>query len=415
MNRKLLTGNAAAAWGARLAGTDYVPAFPITPQTEIIETIANWIDSGEMDARMVTLESEHAMITAAGAAASTGVRVFTATSSQGLLYGMEMLYTVVGWRAPFVLLNVSRGLATPITLEPDHTDVLAARDSGFLQIHCATCQEVLDSTLIAFRLAEDQRIRLPVIVNLDGFYLSFTREPVEIPDAGAAGRFVGPFEAENIRFRASAPLSQAVAVIGGTTYSYFRYETHLAAQNALGVFDEVAESFAETFGRAYDTVEAYRTDDADFVFVMMGSFATKAKDAVNRLREAGWQIGLVRPRLLRPFPEERIRSLLLDKKGVAVVDQNLSMGKGGVLHTEVASALYGFGKEKPLLVNFIGGLGGRDIAPEEFYEIAKVTRNAAEAGEAPPPRLLYTEDELREVRKLQTVAHAERLELEPKK
>ena len=134
---------------------------------------------------MVTLESEHSMITAAGAAATSGVRVFTATSSQGLLYGMEMVYTVAGWRAPFVMVNVSRGLATPLTLEPDHNDIMAARDSGFLQIHCATCQEVLDSVLIAYRLAEDPRVRLPVIVNLDGFYLSFTREPVEIPDTGS--------------------------------------------------------------------------------------------------------------------------------------------------------------------------------------------------------------------------------------
>lgn len=184
MKRTLLTGNGAAAWGARLAQVDYVPAFPITPQTEIIETLAAWIDEGEMAGRLVTLESEHSMLTAAAAAAATGVRVFTATSSQGLLYAMEMLYTVAGWRAPFVLVNVSRGLASPITLEPDHNDILAARDSGFLQLHCATCQEVLDSILMAFRLAEDRRVRLPVMVNLDGFYLSFTREPVEYPGRG---------------------------------------------------------------------------------------------------------------------------------------------------------------------------------------------------------------------------------------
>src|SRR5512136_33318 len=186
MKRALLTGNSAAAWGARLAGVEYVATFPITPQTEIIETLALWIDRGDMECRMVTLESEHSMLTAAGAAAATGVRVFTATSSQGLLYAMEMLYTVAGWRAPFVLVNVSRGLSAPITLEPDHNDILAARDSGFLQIHCATCQEVLDSVFLAFRLAEDERVRLPVIVNLDGFYLSFIREPVEIPDAETA-------------------------------------------------------------------------------------------------------------------------------------------------------------------------------------------------------------------------------------
>ena len=171
MKRTLLTGNGAAAWGARLAQVDYVPAFPITPQTEIIETISKWIDTGEMDCRLVTMDSEHSMLTAAGAAAATGVRVFTATSSQGLLYAMEMLYTVAGWRVPLVLMNVSRGLSAPLTLESDHNDIMAARDSGFLQIHCSTCQEVLDSVLLAFRLAEDRRVRLPVMVNLDGFYL----------------------------------------------------------------------------------------------------------------------------------------------------------------------------------------------------------------------------------------------------
>jgi pyruvate ferredoxin oxidoreductase alpha subunit len=411
MKRALLTANKAAAWGARLARVDYVPAFPITPQTEIIETIGNWIDNGEMDCRMVTLESEHSMLTAAGAAAATGVRVFSATSSQGLLYAMEMLYTVAGWRAPFVLVNVSRGLSAPITLEPDHNDILAARDSGFLQIHCSTCQEVLDSTLIAYRLAEDERVRLPVMVNMDGFYLSFTREPVQIPETKMVNQFVGEFDPENIRFRASAPVSQAVAVLGGTPYSYFRYETHLAALNGLAVYDEIAEEFANTFGRRHEAVEGYRSEDAEIVFVMMGSFATKAKDAVDQLRQAGWRIGLLRPRLLRPFPANYFHRALTGKRGVAVIDQNLSMGKGGVLHAELASALYGQVASSPVLVSFIGGLGGRDIGIEEFYEMAAVTRKAVENSEVPPPRLLYTKGELREVKKLQAVAHAERQEL----
>jgi pyruvate ferredoxin oxidoreductase alpha subunit len=403
-----MTGNSAAAWGARLAGADYVPAFPITPQTEIIETLALWIDTGVMDCRMVTLESEHSMITAAGAAAATGVRVFTATSSQGLLYGMEMIYTVAGWRVPFVMVNVSRGLSSPITLEPDHNDILAARDSGFLQIHCATCQEVLDGILIAYRLAEHERVRLPVIVNLDGFYLSFTREPVEIPDAGAVSRFLPPFDPENIRFRARTPLSEAVAVLGGTLYSYFRYEIHLAALNAVQVFNEIAADYTSVFGRTYETVESYRTDDAELVFVMMGSFATKAKAAVDMLRQAGLAVGLLRPILLRPFPLDQIRRVLAGKKGVAVVDQNLSMGKGGVLHTEVASALHGQPDAPTVLTSFIGGLGGRDISAEEFYEMASITGKAVIEGLTPPPRLLLTELELAEIRKLQAIAQKKR-------
>jgi pyruvate ferredoxin oxidoreductase alpha subunit len=412
MTRLLLTGNGAAAWGARLAMADYIPAFPITPQTEIIETLANWIDSDEMAARLVTLESEHSMITAAGAAAATGVRVFSATSSQGLLYGMEMIFTVAGWRAPFVLINVSRGLASPITLEPDHNDVMAARDSGFLQIHCSTCQEVLDSTLIAYRLAEDARVRLPVIVNLDGFYLSFTREPVEIPEAKIAEEYVGRFDPENIRFRASAPVSQAVAVLGGSPYSYFRYESHLAAQNGLSVYDEVAAEFAGLFGRQYDAIEAYRNEDADLVFVMLGSFATKAKQAVDQLRAAGWAVGLLRPRLFRPFPAQHFQQLLANKQGVAVIDQNISMGLGGVLHAELASALYGQPDAPPILASFIAGLGGRDITSEEFFTIAKEIQQAVSEGKSPPPRLLYTETELREMRKLQAVAQVERQELQ---
>jgi pyruvate ferredoxin oxidoreductase alpha subunit len=412
MTRLLLTGNGAAAWGARLAMADYIPAFPITPQTEIIETLANWIDSDAMAARLVTLESEHSMITAAGAAAATGVRVFSATSSQGLLYGMEMIFTVAGWRAPFVLINVSRGLASPITLEPDHNDVMAARDSGFLQIHCSTCQEVLDSTLIAYRLAEDGRVRLPVIVNLDGFYLSFTREPVAIPEAKAAAKYVGSFDAENIRFRASAPVSQAVAVLGGSPYSYFRYESHLAAQNALEVYDEVAAEFAELFGRQHDAIEAYRSEDAELVFVMLGSFATKAKQAVDQLRAAGWAVGLLRPRLFRPFPAQQFQQLLANKKAVAVIDQNISMGLGGVLHAELASALYGQPDAPPILASFIAGLGGRDITSEEFFAIAREIQQAVKDGKSPPPRLLYTETELREMRKLQAVAQVERQELQ---
>ncbi|MEK7815567.1 MAG: pyruvate synthase [Pseudomonadota bacterium] len=410
MSRQLLTGNGAAAWGARLADVDYIPAFPITPQTEIIETLSGWIDKGEMAARLTMLESEHSMLTAAGAASVTGVRVFTATSSQGLLYGMEMLYNVAGWRAPLVLVNVSRGLGAPLTLESDHSDIMATRDAGLPVIFCATCQEVLDAVLIAHRLAEHKNVRLPVIVNLDGFYLSFTREPVTIPDAAAVRRFLPPFDPENIEFRASRPVSQAVAVLGGSPYSYFRYEMHLAMQQALPAYDEIAADFASAFGRSWPTVETYKMDDAEFAYFMVGAFATKAMAAVDRLRAEGWKIGLVRPRLMRPYPLEILRKLLLGKQGVAVIDQNLSLGKGGVLYTELASALYGQ-PGAPLLASFVGGLGGRDIPAEEFYEMARVLQAAVKAGQAPEPRLLYTRTELREFKKLQAIAVVERREI----
>ena len=415
MTRKLLTGNGAAAWGARLADVDYVPAFPITPQTEIIETIGAWSDSGEVPIRMVTLESEHSMITTAGAAALTGVRVFTATSSQGLLYAMEMLYAVAGWRAPFVMVNVSRGVAAPITLESDHNDIMAARDTGFLQIHCSTCQEVFDNVLIAYRLAEDENVRLPVIVNLDGFYLSFTREPVELPQPSEVRKFLPAFDPQNSQFSASTPASQAVAVLGSSPYSYFRYETHLAAMNAMQVYEEVAEQFSKNFGREYTAIETYRCDGAEIVFIMIGSFATKAKEAVDQLRDAGVLVGLARPRLMRPFPCSALQKITSGKKGLAVIDQNISMGKGGVLYSEVASALYGKPEAPKILASFIGGLGGRDISAEEFFEIAKETQKAVNDGVVPEPRLLYTMDEYREIQKLQAIAHVEREELESTK
>ena len=411
MTRKLLTGNSAAAWGARLAQADYIPAFPITPQTEIIEDLSVWIDKGEMDARMVTLESEHSMITAAGSAASSGVRVFTATSSQGLLYGMEMVYTVAGWRAPFVMVNVSRGLSSPITLEPDHNDIMAARDSGFLQIHCATCQEITDSVLMAYRLAEHKEIRLPAIVNQDGFYLSFTREPVDLPDADKAAAFVGEFDPENLQFKGSAPLSQAMAVLGGGPYSYFRYEVHLAVQRVLSVFDEIADEFADTFGRRYDMIDSYQMDDAEYVFVMIGSFATKAHDAVDSLRNAGWKVGLARLRLFRPFPQGKTRQLLTGRRAVAVIDQNISMGMGGVLHSEIATALYGMKEAPAVLASYIGGLGGRDISQQEFFEMINELKQACDKGETLRPRLLYTQNELTEIRKLQAIAQAEHVDI----
>jgi len=404
MIKKLLTGNAAAATGACLAEADYIPAFPITPQTEIIETLAGWINSGEMKGRLTMYESEHSMITAAGSAACAGVRVFTATSSQGLMYGMEMIYSAAGWRAPFVMVNVSRGMAAPTTLECDHNDILAARDSGCMQIHCASCQEVLDSVIMAYRIAEDRDVRVPVIVNLDGFYLSFTREPVEIPSAEAVKKFLPSFKKFDTGFSASAPQSRGVVVLGGSQYSYFRYQAHLAVMNGIKVYEKAADEFSRCFGRAYSPVETYKTDDAVICFFMIGSFSTKAKDAVDRLRDSGMKIGLVCPRLIRPFPDALIRMAFSGIRGAAVIDQNISMGRGGILYTELSSTLYSNGKDAPVLVSYIGGLGGRDITFDEFAAMADETMQAVKSGEVPEPRLLYNEDEMKQMEKLQEIA-----------
>ncbi|MDR4478004.1 MAG: pyruvate synthase [Nitrospira sp.] len=404
MDSQMMTGNLAAAWGARLADVDYIPAFPITPQTEIVEALAKWCERGELAARFVSMDSEHSMMTAAGAAEVTGARVFTATSSQGLLHAFEVLYSISGWRAPLVLVNVSRALAAPITLESDHNDVLAARDAGFLQIHAETCQEVLDSILMAYRIAEDERVMLPVIVNLDGFTLSFTREPVTVPDPDTVRRFLPPFRPSHLGFTASSPHALGVAVIGGTPYAYFRHQVHLAAQNALDVHREAAESFQALFGRRYDLVEGYRLDDAEDVLVMTNAGASTGKAAVDLARAQGKRVGLLRLRVIRPWPADAIRQALRGRRAVAVLDQNLAPGQGGILYQEVAACVYHETARPRALCSFIGGLGGQNLSAGEFHAVFEQTAQAGVTGRGCGPVLLYSAEEHREMTQLQMVA-----------
>jgi len=390
--KEVITGNTAAAISAKLSKVDYIPAYPITPQTEIVQLLSKWINEGNMDAMFTMLESEHSMITAAGAASLAGSRVFTATSSQGLLYGFEMLYNAAGWRAPFVLVNVSRALASPITLEPDHNDVLSARDSGLIQIHTETCQEVLDSIIMAYRIAEDSRVRLPTIVNLDGFYLSFTREPVDVPEQSQIDDFLPEFKPAEGYLSAKNPMSIAVAVLSSSAYSYFKYQMHLASLNALKVHEEVSAEFEKRFGRRYDAVEEYMLNDADYVVVMTNSFTTMGKAAINVLRAEGKKVGLLKIRLVRPFPKEEVAKKLAGKKGVAVIDQNVSVGSGGILYNEISSALYHQLERPKVVVSFVGGLGGKRITPSEFRHVFNITENAAAEGKAPINSILLFTD-----------------------
>lgn len=399
-NKMMLTGNKAAAWGARLAGVDYVPAFPITPQTEIVETLSQWFAQGLMKGKFTNMDSEHSMFMAAGSAAATGVRVFTASSSQGILYGLESLYTVAGWRVPFVLVNVSRALATPITLEPDHNDVLSMRDTGIPQLHAETCQEVVDYMLMAYRIAEHPDVMLPVLVNLDGFYLSFTRESVVLPDEAEAREFLPPFTAQQPVFQASQPMARASAVFGGHIYSYFRLQHHLAARQVLPVFDTVAQEFGDRFGRYYKPVEEYQMQDADYVFVMSNSFATKGKAAVNKLRKQGIKAGLLKIALYRPFPADAIAQSLAGHSKVAVIDQNLSPGLGGITFPEIVKALYNLDDRPDRLLSVVGGLGGMDIQEGDFMTIV-------EHLDGPPrdePLFLYGEEQLDQFLKLRQIA-----------
>jgi pyruvate ferredoxin oxidoreductase alpha subunit len=403
--KQVLTGNASVATAVRLCRVDYIPAFPITPQTEIVELLSRWINEGEMDAKFVMFDSEHSMITAAGAASLAGARAFTATSSQGLLYAFEMLYNVAGWRAPMVLANVSRGVAAPITMEPDHNDVLSARDTGFIQIHAETCQEVLDSVIMAYRIAEDGRVRLPAIVNLDGFYLSFTREPVSVPEANEVSGFLPEYRPVHGYLSAKNPVSSAVAVLSSSAYSYFKYQLHLASLNALKVHDEVCREFERAFGRRYGAIEEYMMDDADYVIVMTNSFATIGKAAVKKLRESGKKVGLLKIRLIRPFPREEVSRALKGRGGVAVLDQNVSVGSGGILYNEIAGVLYHQQERPKALVSFIGGLGGKRLTDSEFRYMLSVTETAAKEEKSPMQSvLLFTDEDWGTVRNMLKIA-----------
>ena len=337
---------------------------------------------------------------AAAAAAAGGTRVFTASSSQGLLFGMEVLFTIPGWRVPLVLVNVSRALATPITLEPDHNDVLAARDCGMIQLYAETCQEVLDYILIAYRVAEDPGVCLPVLVNMDGFYLSFTREPVALPDEKEVRNFLPDFKAAGPVFQASQPHARASAVFGGNTYTYFKIQNHLAILNAEKVFCKVAEEFGDRFGRYYHPVEEYRLGDADYVFVMSNSFSTKGKGAVNMLRGMGIKAGLLKICMFRPFPKEALAKALCGRAKVAVIDQNISLGAGGITFPEIASALYGLSSRPERLLSVIGGLGGKDIRDEDFLSIIdKLDEDGFEG-----PLILFDKNDMEQFLKLQELS-----------
>ncbi len=396
----MLTGNKAAAWGARMAGVEYVPAFPITPQTEIVETLAKWFADGTLQGKFTNMDSEHSMFMAAGSAGATGVRVFTASSSQGILHGLESLYTITGWRVPMVLVNVSRALATPITLEPDHNDVMSTRDCGLIQLHAETCQEVFDFILMGYRVAEDPEVSLPVLVNMDGFYLSFTREPVLIPDAEAIRCFLPLYMVTQPVFQASQPMARASAVFGGGTYTSFKLQQELASRNAEKCFNRVAQEFNENFGRFYEPVEKFHLDDAEYVFVMSNSFATKGKAAVLKLRRQGIKAGLLKLRLFRPFPGEVIASALGGCAKVAVIDQNLAPGMGGITYPEIVTALYAREDRPKRILSVIGGLGGKDMDDQDFMSIIE----HLDKPDMGTPLYLYDESDVRSFNRLQQIA-----------
>ncbi|MDF1556951.1 MAG: pyruvate ferredoxin oxidoreductase [ANME-2 cluster archaeon] len=385
MKQTLVTGNEAAAWGARLARPDYIPTFPITPQTECIETLAQWGADGELpDTYFDKMESEHSVMSAAVGAAAVGARVFTATSSQGLLLMHEVLYIASGMRLPIVMATVSRGLSAPVTLWSDHNDFLDQRDSGWLMFHAENNQEVLDTVIQAYRIAEDPRVLLPVMVNMDGYVLSFTDEPINIPSPEMVDEFL-PAYAPAHTIEKGRPITVGPPVL--EDYSIFRAQNHVAARNAFEVIEETQDDFEKIFGRRYHMVDEFMLDDAELVLVTQGSMSTTAKAAIMEMRSEGIKVGLLRLRVIRPWPAGAIVRALKDAKAVAVIDRNLAPGKGGIMFPEVVETLYHL-DDRPLVSSFVVGLGGN---PQTEVKIKEITSKLKEDLVSGQPRVEWND------------------------
>ena len=362
--RKYITANEAVACAARLARVEVIAAYPITPQTTIVEKLASFIARGEMDADFIKVESEHSALTACMGARMAGVRAFTSTSSQGLEYMHEMLAYVSGGRYPLVLVNVCRSVALPWSIWGDQQDAIQQRDTGWIQIFTETGQEAMDMVLQAYRIAEDHRILLPVMICLDGFIQSHTEELVEIPDQESVDSFL-PLYDPVVTLDVDNPHTISMGGFG-KHYAAWRREQQAAAEKAGEVIVEVGDEFARVFGRHYGgLIEPYRCEGAEAVILLMGALTGTAREVVDEMRADGRAVGLIKVRAFRPFPAQPLRQALSPVRAAAVLDRDCSWGYGGALATDLKAALYGL-PEPPAMLNFIGGLGGADVSPGQM-------------------------------------------------
>lgn len=365
--RKFISGNEALAHGVRLARPHVISAYPITPQTTVVEHLSSMCLKGSLKAEFVHVESEHSALSCAIGAAATGARTFTATSSQGLLYMAECLHYAAGGRFPVVMMNANRSTALPWNIYGDQRDSLGLLDQGWIQLYAENAQESLDMALVAYRVAEDPRVMTPVMINMDGFLLTHTYEVVDIPEQEQADRYLPPYVTSN-RFDFDKPKSLAFSV--GPEQNYrFKFREHQAMLRAKEVIAEAERSFAGIFGRTYThLVENYRCDDAEYVIVTLGSVAGLVRSVTDELRSEGFAAGMLRIRYMRPFPEKEVAEALKGVKGAAVLEKDISFGYEGTVFTNVNSALQGQGVNVKTC-NVIGGLGGADISREQIREI----------------------------------------------
>jgi len=377
-------GNMAASQALRQAQIDVVAAYPITPSTPIVQNYSSFLANGYVDGEFVMVESEHAAMSGCVGAAAAGGRVATATSSQGFALMAEVLYQASGMRLPIVLTVVNRALAAPLNVNGDHSDMYLGRDSGWIQLDAFNSQQAYDLTLMAFRIGEDHEIRLPVMVHQDGFITSHTAENVRPLSDDEAYEFVGEYKTMNAMLDLSKP-----ATYGVQTEEDWHFE-HKARQHAdlmtkvFGKVEEVFDAFEKKTGRKYNIVEEYLMEDAEVAIVALGTTVETATTVAKMMREEGIKAGVVSPRLIRPWPHEQIKKALSKVKAIACLDRSSPNGALGMVYNEVAASLYQ-GENRPVISNYIYGLGGRDFTIDHAKEIYKELDVNAKEGKLTTP------------------------------
>ena len=375
--RVALEASHAAAEAARMADVDVISAYPITPQTHIPERLAEMVADGELSAAYIPVESEHSAMSACLGAAAVGARTFTATAGQGLELMHEVVYIASSMRYPVVMTVCNRALSAPLSVWGDHSDAMAVRDIGWIQVFCQNNQEAFDLTLWAFRVGEDPNVLLPVMVHLDGFTLTHVTEPVILPEQSEVDSFLPRFQ-YSFALNPDKPMTHG-AFGPPEIYSETKLAQEVAFRNSSEIIVQGWKEFGDIFGRYYHPVEEYRTENAETLLLTMGSFTETAKIVIDEKRDKGEAIGLISLRLWRPFPFEEFRRAVKGAKILIVFDRCISFGMGGPVFSEVRSALYDE-EPRPKVVGIIGGLGGRDMSEEDFEYVIDRGMEIAEKG-----------------------------------
>lgn len=365
--KQFVSGNEAVALGVRLARPHVISAYPITPQTIVVERLSDFVEDGSLEAEFMHVESEHSALSAAMGVSSVGARAFTATSSQGLLHMCEALHYASGARFPIIMMNANRSLAVPWSIYGDQRDSLSQLDSGWIQVYVEDAQEALDMVIQAYKIAENENVLTPFMINLDGFILTHTYELVNVPKQEMVDEFLPSYTTIN-KMDLDDPKSLCFSSSPADNME-FKYQQHKAMLDSRKLIQDVDKEFGDVFGRYYGgLVEEYMCDDADVALITTGSITGTARTVVDEMRKNGYKVGLLKLRYMRPFPVEEIMNFAKKVKAVGVIDKDISFGYEGTIFTNVNSALCKLGNP-PKALNFIAGMGGRDIAKEDIREM----------------------------------------------